>query len=134
MNGRYWNMKRNLTAWVVGIILLLITGCSMKQLPDWYNVTGTGIAPAGAKLAKSKIMAKRAAILDGRRLLLEAAKGVHISSETTVENFITKNDYIHSRVQGLIRASEILDTRHFDEGTCEVDMRIDMNQVRDIVR
>jgi hypothetical protein len=126
-------MKRNLTAGLLGIILLLITGCSMNH-PDWYNVTGTGIAPAGASVATSKIKAKRAAILDGQRQLLEAAKGIHISSETMVEDFMTKNDYIHSRVEGFIRTSEILDTRHFDDGTCEVDMRIDMNQVRDIVR
>jgi len=127
-------MKRNLATASLGIILILITGCSMKQLPDWYNVTGTGIAPPEASLAQSKLKAKRAAILDGQRQLLEAAKGIHLSSETSVEDFMTKNDYIHSRVEGFIRTSEILDTRHHDDGTCEVDMRIDMNKVRDIVR
>jgi len=120
-------------AGALGIFLLLITGCSLNQSPDWYTVTGTGAAQEGASTARANLMAKRAAKLDAQRQLLEAAKGVHISSETTVENFMTQNDYIRSRVEGVIRSAQILDTRHFDDGTCEMDMRIDMNQVRDIV-
>ncbi len=127
-------MKRILMPGLFGIMLLILAGCSLSHPPDWYNVTGTGITPEGTSPAKAKILAKRAAKLDAQRQLLEAAKGININSESTVENFMTKNDYIHSRVNGLIRTAEILDTRQFNDGTCEVDMRIDMNQVRDIVR
>ncbi|MBN1902098.1 LPP20 family lipoprotein [Candidatus Sumerlaeota bacterium] len=114
--------------------LLFTTGCSRKQAPDWYVVTGTGVMNEGAPASQAKLMAKRAAKTDAQRQLLEAAKGTHISSETTVENFMTQNDYIRSRVEGVIRSAQILDTRFNDDGSCEMDMRIDMNQIREIVR
>lgn len=128
-------MKPNLL--ISGIILtalLFTTACSTKQVPDWYTVTGTGVEDLGAPASQAKLMAKRAAKTDGQRQLLEAAKGVHIHSETTVENFMTQSDYIRSRVEGVIRSAQILDTRFNDDGTCEMDMRIDMNEIRDIVR
>lgn len=122
---------------IAGVLLVAVIfamGCSKKQVPDWYMVTGTGVANPGVPASQAKLLAKRAAKSDGQRQLLEAAKGVNIRSETTVENFITQSDYIRSRVEGVIRSAQIMDTRFYDDGTCEIDMRIDMNQVRDIVR
>jgi hypothetical protein len=122
---------------IAGILLaalIFTSGCSTRQVPDWYMVTGTGVMNEGSPASQAKLMAKRAAKTDGHRQLLEAAKGVHIHSETTVENFMTQSDYIRSRVEGVIRSAQILDTRFNEDGTCEMDMRIDMNQLRDIVR
>jgi len=79
-------------------------------------------------------MAKRGAIADAQRQLLESAKGIAIKSNTTVQDFMTRNDHIRSRVEGVIRNAEILDTRYNPDGTCEVDMRLDMNRIRDTIR
>lgn len=127
-------MLRILGLGIFLVFLMFLTGCAYNVAPDWYNVTGTGVASASANPAQSRLMAKQAAISDARRQLLEVTKGVAIDSHTTVENFMTRNDYIRSRVDGIIRMSPILDTRYNDDGTCEVDMRIDLNQVRNVVR
>jgi hypothetical protein len=79
-------------------------------------------------------MARKAAEEDARRQLLEAAKGVAIDSRSTVKDFMLQDDYIRSRVQGLIRGAEILDSRYKDDGSVEVDMRLDLNHVRDLIR
>jgi len=115
-------------------VLLILSGCGAKQMPDWYTVTGSGVAQEGARRAQAKLLAKRAARLDAQRQLLEAAKGIRISSESTVENFMTQDDYIRSLVEGNIRSAKITDTRYYDDGACEVDMKIDMNKIREIVR
>jgi len=119
--------------------LMFLSGCAYNVAPDnagpdWYNVTGTGVAPEGMNPAQARLMAKQAAVSDARRQLLETAKGVAINSHTTVENFMTQNDYIRSRVDGIIRMSPVLDTRYNNDGTCEVDMRIDLNQICNVVR
>jgi hypothetical protein len=119
-----------------GIALICImAGCSSApKHPDWYMVTGTGIAGDSISAAQARLMAKRAAKSDAQRQLLEAAKGVSISSGTSVRNFITENDYINSRVNGVIRSARVVDTRYNDDGSCEVDMKMDMNRIRDAVR
>ena len=128
-------MKQNLVRAGAGVILKMIfLGCATSNMPSWYTVTGSGVADPSSPRAKARLMAKRAAKLDAQRQLLEHAKGVHIQSTTTVEDFMTRDDYIRSRVQGIIREAEIIDYRYFDDGSCEVDMRIDMNRIRDVVR
>ena len=123
---------------MAGMVLLMIAamfyGCAGMREPDWYTVTGTGVADASTPLSQASLLSKRAAKLDAQRILLEAAKGVHIKSTTTVENFMTTDDYIRSRVEGIIRGAEMTDSRYFEDGSWEVDMRIDMNQVLDLVR
>jgi len=114
--------------------LMFLSGCAYNVAPDWYNVTGTGVASEGMNSAQARLMAKQAALRDAQRQLLETAKGVAINSHTTVENFMTQNDYIRSRVDGIIRMSPVMDTRYNNDGTCEVDMRIDLNQIRNVVR
>ena len=122
-----------LALFLMGAVIAL-SGCSKNVPPDWYHVTGSGMAGDVQTLGQARLMAKRAAEADANRQLLEAAKGVHITSNTTVEDFMTKNDYISSRVEGVIRGAQVIDTRYNSDGTCEVDKRIDMNQVRNLVR
>ncbi len=114
-------------------LMLIMQACSSRRPPDWYTVTGT----AGTQVfnpAQARLMAKRGAIADAQRQLLESAKGIAIKSNTTVQDFMTRNDHIRSRVEGVIRNAEILDTRYNPDGTCEVDMRLDMNRIRDTIR
>ncbi|MBN1899945.1 LPP20 family lipoprotein, partial [Candidatus Sumerlaeota bacterium] len=62
--------------------------------------------PVGTS-GQARLMAERAAVLDGHRQILEQLKGVHIDSSTTVEDFMTRNDRIRSRVEGLVRGARI---------------------------
>ncbi|MBN1515691.1 LPP20 family lipoprotein [Candidatus Sumerlaeota bacterium] len=79
--------------------------------------------------AQARLMAKRAAITDGQRQMLEIVKGVEIDSRTKVRDFITESDEINSRVHGVIRGAETVDTRYLDDGSCEVDLEL---QVRNL--
>jgi hypothetical protein len=91
----------------------------------------TGKSPlAGQDL----LLARRAAEIDARRKLLEFVKGARIDSFTTVEDFMTKDDRIRSEVQGFVAGAHVMDTRYFDDGTCEVDIQFDLSQVKNLVR
>lgn len=114
--------------------VMLVAGCGINREPDWYVVTGSGVAPASSIEAQETLLAKRAAELDARRKLLETAKGTTVQSETTVQDFMTVKDNIRTKVYGVIRNAEIIDTRYYPDGICEVDMRLDMNRVKDAVR
>ncbi len=127
------NLRRMLGLLLVATLFVL-SGCATLYQPDWYTVTGSGVGDDALNPGQARLMAKRAARLDAQRQILEAAKGVAISSTTTVENFMTRDDYIRSRVAGIIRDAKIMNVRYNDDGTCEVDMRIDMNQIRNLIR
>jgi len=129
-------MKARVILWMILVptALSLFSGCATTPAPDWYTVTGSGVARPTDPLPQADLMARQAARRDAQRQILEAAKGVHIKSSSTVEDFMTRDDYIRSRVEGIIRDAQIVDTRNTSEGAWEVDMRIDMNRIRDIVR
>lgn len=58
--------------------------------------------------------ALRAARQAAYRDLLEAVKGVTISSTTTVENAMVTSDIIRSSVDGIVKDFRVLDTRYFE--------------------
>ncbi len=74
--------------------------------------------------SRDRLMARRAAILDGYRLLLETVKGIRIDSSTTVQDFVTQNDQIKASTEGFIQGAQIVSTRYLPEGICEVDVVI----------
>src|SRR6056297_627345 len=74
---------------------------------DWTKliIKAVGIGAPNPDLPQraQRPAAKRAAKEDAKRNLLEIIQGVHVSSETTVENFMLKDDVIKSRVEGVLR-------------------------------
>jgi len=58
--------------------------------------------------AQAKLMAKRGAIVDAQRNLLEIIKGVNVTSETTVNDMITTRDYIYTRIDGVIKGAQLV--------------------------
>jgi len=83
--------------------------------------------------AQARAMAERAAMLDAQRQILEHLKGVHITSSSTVEDFMTQNDSIKSRVQGTVRKAKVVDKRYNRDGSVEVDMVLDHPDIRQVV-
>ncbi len=79
----------------------------------WKNATGT-----------QKLMAKRAATMDGYRQLLETIHGIRINSTTLVQNFVAESDEIQGEVSGFLRGAQTVATRYLPDGTCEVDVVI----------
>jgi len=90
---------------------------------------GMGVVPPNAvNPAQGKAMARRAAIVDAQRNLLEATKGVQVNSETTVRESITTSDVIRTRVEGLVKGARIVveQDRVATEGTYVVIMQMSM--------
>ena len=81
-------------------------------LVDWgqnyIEATGMAVAPDGATNAQGKALARRGAIVDLQRNLLESVGGVQIDSRTTMNDFMAE-DRVRSEVHGLIRNVELLD-------------------------
>ncbi len=110
--------------------LLLCSGIRAEAAPgtDWNSntitVTGTGIAPAGSYGAQARILAKRAAVADAYRQLLEIVKGVQIDATTTVEMAMTTSDTVNLHVEGVIRGAKIVDENFTYDGAYEVTMQL----------
>lgn len=104
---------------------------------DWTNglVRATGIGspnpnmPPGAQRAGAIEAAKQLAL----RNLLQMVKGMYLNSETTVENAITTNDVVRSRVEGIVRNFRVVDTRYLSDGSVEVDVEVPLSSFYDII-
>lgn len=82
---------------------------------------GIGAPPANAvNMAQARAMARRAALTVGRRNLLEVVKGVRVDSQTLVRDFVVESDIVMSRVSGVVKNSQPIDTKYMSDGSVEV--------------
>ncbi len=89
------------------------------------RVTGKGIAPSGTtNPAQAKILSERAAEADGYRLLAEKLRGILVSTFQTTRDAQVTEDVIHTQTEAILRATQIVDIRHYPDGLAEVDMVI----------
>ncbi len=104
-------------------------------LIDWtenyIEAKGMAVAPTGTKGAQSKALARRGAILDLQRNLLEFIKGVQIDSKTTMIDFMAE-DRVKSEVSGMIKNVEVMDGT-WDGESYTVSGRIRIAQIRTTV-
>jgi|Deesub1362B_J571_1020462.scaffolds.fasta_scaffold00362_14 hypothetical protein len=98
---------------------------------DWVKgiVTAKGYGafdPKAKNLSQEILKARRVAIVVAQRNLLETIKGVHITSETIVENYILKSDLIFSRVQGIVKNARMIGEPKIDKenGIVEVELAV----------
>lgn len=90
---------------------------------------GSGVRPQGASsAAQARLLAERAAKADAYRNLLEAANGVLVTSSTSVKDLATQNDTVRTTLEGFIRGASLVEVRHLDEGSVEVEMEIRLNR------
>lgn len=76
---------------------------------------------------QARPMAMRAAQLDAYRNLLEITKGVRVNSTTLVRNYVTENDVIMTKVEGLVKGAQTVDTEYMSDGTVEVTVQMSLN-------
>ena len=85
-----------------------------KGLMNWSDgsirAKGLGIPPEGKTGEQAKALARRAAIVDLQRNLLETIQGVQIDSRTTVKDFMA-SDVINSAVSGTIKGVEVIEEK-----------------------
>lgn len=96
---------------------------------DWTTqraiATGTGLPqPEVTDIAHAHAAAKRAALLDARRNLLEVIRHVRIDSTTQVENLMTTSDSVRTSVSGALHGSVIDDIASQPNGSTIVTVSV----------
>ncbi len=91
---------------------------------------GTVDSKKAANPVQARILAKRAAIVDAQRNLLESIEGVRVTSGTTVKDAQLESDVVANRVKGLLKGAFIVkEDIQSMEGTwlAEVTMGVCLN-------
>ena len=118
---------------LTGIVISLTASGSILAADNLGVVSAQGFGTAdGAvyKGSRGKMMARRAAIVDAQRNLLETINGVRITSGTTVKDLTLESDVIGNRVKGMLQGAFKTKEDIFDEqGTfvAEVELTVCLN-------
>ncbi len=129
------------TGWIVGVLTASLAFSQYTQpisdngSVDWsqQKIKATGIgapnpnAPPGAQRAGAITAAKS----DAFRNLLATARGMFLTSETTVNNAIVESDVIKTRVEGFLRGFTLVDTRYMSDQSVEVDVEVPLSGLAD---
>jgi len=79
---------------------------------------------------QARLMAIRAARVDAMRKLLERIKGLRLTSDTLVRDFVTEYDEIATRAEGIVvGATEVRTYLHDDELIADVVMEVPVSRV-----
>lgn len=82
------------------------------------------------KKAQNKLLAYRAARADAIRKLAERIKGLRITSETTVRDFVTESDQIQTALMATLSGmEETSKPKYMEDGTCSVTLKITMQEI-----
>lgn len=87
-------------------------------------VWGIGLPPANMPIERGRILAERAAIVDGYRQLAETINGVQIDSETTIKDLAVESDVVRASVSALVKGALVVEKQTNDDGSCRVKMTI----------
>ena len=124
-------MKTLLVASICFLLIQTNTLAYAQSGADWaegdITAIGIGVPPVNARSkGQGRAMAKRAAIVDAQRLLVEILQGVNVDAETTVENAMA-DDVVKTRVRGILRgARQVGKPVEMDDGTMEVTLAVNL--------
>jgi hypothetical protein len=106
----------------------------INWVEGYVSATGNGTSDRPSA-AQARLLARRAAVVDAHRNLLEIIKGVKVDSQTTVENFMVTQDIIRTNVSGVVRGARIVkeSVEKQPDGSflATVEMQICINQCKD---
>ena len=108
----------------VWMLLLVVAVVAASSMP-----TQAG-AISEKRKAQNKLLAYRAARVDAMRKLAERIRGLSVTSETTVRDFVTESDTIETAMQAFLNGlREKGKPVYMEDGTCEVTMEVTLKQV-----
>lgn len=111
-----WSLIQQRRGWLAAILTLgfLFAGASAEAVTP----------------GQQKLLAKRAAQVDAYRKLTEMIMGLQISSTTMVRDFVAESDDVRTQFDHFIKGLKVVgQPRYFDDGTCEVDVQVTLEQV-----
>jgi hypothetical protein len=101
---------------------------TMNWTTKVLRVKGNGFGPENVKeLGRRKILAKRAANMDAFRNLLEAVKGVYVTSNTSVQDMMLESDSITAKTRGMLNGMRVIDVTYSNDGGCEVTVEVNID-------
>jgi outer membrane protein FlgP len=89
---------------------------------------GATSAFEGYTKGQQRLMAIRAAKLDGYRAIAEQIHGVRINGNTTVSAMMAKNDNFRVYIDAFIRGARVVSVTPMSEGNYETVMEIELNE------
>lgn len=96
-----------------------------------YRVIGKGIEPERSRSrAEAQLMAERAAIADGYRLLVEKIHGVYLDSQAFVRNGSVDYTLLRTETQAWLRGAEVVEINKLSNGITEAEMIVRLNFFR----
>lgn len=99
---------------------------------NYVEATGQAVPPSGKEgTAQGKLLAKRGAVMDLQRNMLEFIKGVKVSSETSMENFMA-SDEVRTSISGYIKNIQVVEA-NWDGEIYTVRGRIKLEKIRQSV-
>jgi hypothetical protein len=105
-------------------------------MAGWFG--GAPVLWAGDPLwdAQTKLLAKRAAEADAYRKLAETVKGLHLTSDTLVRDFVAESDLIRTDLDNFVKGIRLGDPTWYEDGSCEVPAEVTVarvvNQLKEI--
>jgi len=98
--------------------------------PDWatktIRATGTeAIDPNNTNKAQARLMAKRAAEIDALRKLAEKINALRITSNTSVRDFVGKNDEIRTSLLTFQQGADVIE-ESVKDGTAQITIEISL--------
>jgi len=83
------------------------------------------IDPAMANNPRGKLIARRIAVVDCQRNLLELVKGVRVTSTTLVRNLMIEKDTVQTTISGIIKNAEVVKENYDkEEGILYITMKM----------
>ncbi|HAG38663.1 MULTISPECIES: LPP20 family lipoprotein [unclassified Pseudoalteromonas] len=132
------------------IILLTLTGLGLAGCSNVFDkhveykyvepnnypiLKAVGYAPIslqqGANKSQKQLMAIKASKLEAYRELTEQVYGQKITAGTSVAGAIAQNDYMESKVQGIIKGAQIIKTYSVDD-VYVTELELNMKRVHDL--
>ncbi len=107
----------------------------MKKLTRAFVVAGLLglVVPAMGQVdtaqAQKKLLSKRAAEADAYRKLAECIKGLQITSDTYVRDFVAESDQIQAAMDTFIRGVRLGEPKWYDDLSCEVPAEVTVARV-----
>ena len=124
-------MMKKIVMLLTALCIMVMSSVAMAamegtDISDGYiTVQGYGaLPPQAVNPAQARMMARRAAMVDGYRQLAEAVQGVNVDSQTTVQNMLVTSDVINTRVSAVIKGAQVVSEQVIPDGGYEVTMRV----------
>ncbi|MCX8037103.1 MAG: hypothetical protein N3D11_08685 [Candidatus Sumerlaeia bacterium] len=122
-----------LRAGLIGVLIMVLNACG--GIPPTVHIeTGRGRMLDDRGARESRINAAARAQQDARMKLLRFAESLPAGNGNLVGDYMALNPVTAVRVRSLIYSARQYAARYFDDGTVEVDVGIDPEDILRVVR